>query len=313
MPAPTAARPLMILALDHRDSFEKSLFHVDPKAPGDDALASMRRVKSLVYQGLLAARPRLGDGMPGVLVDEELGAEVQRRAKDDGVVLAIPVEKSGEKVFDLEYGEHTEERVGLLDPDYVKVLVRMNPDDDPDATATQLRRLGELSSWLQSVSRPFLYELLVPASEAQLAKVGGDKDAYDRDLRPDLVVQVIRTNQEAGVEPALWKIEGLETADAARQVVAAARAGGRSEVGCIVLGRDAPQDAARSLAAGRRAGRRLRRVRDRPVDLGGRRRAVPEDRRRTRAGRRGRATGTPTSRRPTSTPAAPSRDICRGC
>lgn len=241
MPAPTAARPLMILALDHRDSFEKSLFHVDPKAPGDDALASMRRVKSLVYQGLLAARPRLGDGMPGVLVDEELGAEVQRRAKDDGVVLAIPVEKSGEKVFDLEYGEHTEERVGLLDPDYVKVLVRMNPDDDPDATATQLRRLGELSSWLQSVSRPFLYELLVPASEAQLAKVGGDKDAYDRDLRPDLVVQVIRTNQEAGVEPALWKIEGLETADAARQVVAAARAGGRSEVGCIVLGRDAPQ------------------------------------------------------------------------
>jgi myo-inositol catabolism protein IolC len=82
----------------------------------------------------------------------------------------------------------------------------------------------------------------VPASEAQLAKVGGDKDAYDRDLRPSLVVDVIAVNQGAGVEPLLWKIEGLETADAAREVVRAARSGGRDEVGCIVLGRDAAQD-----------------------------------------------------------------------
>lgn len=239
---PTAEQPLMILALDHRDSFEKSLFHVDPQAPGEEALASMRRVKSLVYQGLLQARADLDAGIPGVLVDEDLGADVQHRAKADGVVLAIPVEKSGETVFDLEYGEHTEEKVGLIDPDYVKVLVRMNPDDDPEATATQLRRLGELSSWLHSIDKPFLYELLVPASDRQLAEVGGDKDAYDRNVRPGLVVEVIRANQAAGVEPQLWKIEGLETADAAREVVAACRAGGRADVGCIVLGRDAPQD-----------------------------------------------------------------------
>lgn len=242
MPAPTADHPLMILALDHRDSFEKTLFHVDPKAPGDEALASMRRAKSLVYEGLLLARGDLGAGTPGVLVDELLGAEIQERAADDGVVLAIPVEKSGEKVFDLEYGDQTAEHVGRIDPDYVKVLVRMNPDDEPDDTQKQLERLAQLSAWLRSIGKPFLYELLVPASDKQLAEVGGDKDAYDRDLRPALVVEVIKANQEAGVEPQLWKIEGLETADAAREVVAACRGGGRPEVGCIVLGRDAPQE-----------------------------------------------------------------------
>ena len=237
MESPTAAHPLMILALDHRDSYEK-LF---ADAPGDHG-AAMRRSKQLVYEGLLAARPSLGDGVPGVLIDEDLGAEVQEQTREDGVTLAIPVEKSGEKVFELEYGEATETHVGHIAPDLVKVLVRMNPADDPATTQLQLHRLGELSSWLHSISMPFLYELLVPASDEQLASVSGDADAYDRDLRPGLVVEVIKANQDAGVEPDLWKIEGLETADAAREVVTAARAGGRDAVGCIVLGRDAPQE-----------------------------------------------------------------------
>jgi myo-inositol catabolism protein IolC len=237
MEMPSAQHPLMILALDHRDSFEKMFAKVS-----GDRHPAMRRCKLLVYEGLLAARPELGDGVAGVLVDEDLGSEVQEAAHDDGVTLAIPVEKSGERVFQLEYGDATEAHVGHIAPDYVKVLVRMNPDDDGETTRTQLRRLGELSSWLHSISMPFLYELLVPASDEQLASVGGDQDAYDRDLRPALVEDVIRANQAAGVEPDLWKIEGLETTDAARGVVAAARSGGRDHVGCIVLGRDAPID-----------------------------------------------------------------------
>lgn len=237
MEMPSAQNPLMILALDHRDSYEKMF--ADLKG---DLGGAMRRSKLLVYEGLLAARPSLGDGTPGVLVDEDLGAEVQEQAQHDGVTLAIPVEKSGEKIFQLEYGDATEAHVGHIAPDYVKVLVRMNPSDDPSSTRLQLSRLGELSSWLHSISLPFLYELLVPASDDQLASVGGDGDAYDRDVRPGLVVDVIRANQEASVEPDLWKIEGLETPDAAREVVAAARAGGRDSVSCIVLGRDAPRD-----------------------------------------------------------------------
>jgi myo-inositol catabolism protein IolC len=235
MEIPSAEHPLMILALDHRDSFAKMFAEGDRDA--------MQRAKTLVYEGLLAARPQLGDGTPGVLVDEDLGAEVQRRAHDDGITLAVPVEKSGQRLFSLEFGLDTAAHVAKSAPDYVKVLVRMNPDDLQSDIDTQLERLAALSTWLRDDVRiTFLYELLVPATDEQLAKVGGDKDAYDREVRPGLVVRVIEANQAAGVEPVLWKIEGLETADAAREVVAAARAGGRNSVGCIVLGRDAPQD-----------------------------------------------------------------------
>jgi myo-inositol catabolism protein IolC len=87
---------------------------------------------------------------------------------------------------------------------------------------------------------PLLYELLVPATDEQRAAAGGETDAYDRDLRPDLVIQVIADNQAAGVEPAIWKVEGLETAEAARAIVSQIRTGGRDDVCAVVLGRDAP-------------------------------------------------------------------------
>jgi myo-inositol catabolism protein IolC len=234
----------MILALDHRDSFEKTLFHVENDSPTEDQLAAMRKAKTLVYEGLLAARADLTDGIPGILVDELLGADVQKRAKDDGIVLAMPVEKSGEKLFQLEYGDHTAEHVLAIRPDYVKVLVRMNPADSEADTQAQLEPLAKLSTWLSShdVRIPLIYELLVPATQQQLASVGGDRDAYDRDVRPGLVEHVIAAHHRAGVEPALWKIEGLEKADDAHDIVAAARAGHRRDVGLIVLGRDAPQD-----------------------------------------------------------------------
>ena len=55
-------------------------------------------------------------------------------------------------------------------------------------------------------------------------------------------MQVIADNQAAGVEPSIWKVEGLETADAARAVMGQIRAGGREHIDAIVLGRDAPAE-----------------------------------------------------------------------
>jgi myo-inositol catabolism protein IolC len=52
---------------------------------------------------------------------------------------------------------------------------------------------------------------------------------------------VIADNQAHGVEPTLWKVEGLETVEAARQVAEQAKAGGRT-ADLIVLGRDAPAE-----------------------------------------------------------------------
>ena len=51
------------------------------------------------------------------------------------------------------------------------------------------------------------------------------------------MVLAIRQLQDAGVEPDVWKIEGLDRHEGCVKVVAAARRNGRDKVGCIVLGR----------------------------------------------------------------------------
>src|SRR5581483_10762380 len=99
-------------------------------------------------------------------------------------------------------------------------------------------RLSRLSQYLQSAGRSlFMFELLVPAEKAQLDRLNGDKKAYDLEVRPRLMVETIHELQDAGVEPDVWKIEGLDRSEDCEKVVVAARCNGRDRVGCIVLGR----------------------------------------------------------------------------
>jgi myo-inositol catabolism protein IolC len=64
----------------------------------------------------------------------------------------------------------------------------------------------------------------------------GDQHLYDHDLRPSLMI-AIKELQNAGVEPDVWKIEGLDQRDDCAAVVTAAQRGERAKVGCIILGR----------------------------------------------------------------------------
>jgi myo-inositol catabolism protein IolC len=82
-----------------------------------------------------------------------------------------------------------------------------------------------------------MFELLVPATHEQSDRLNDDRGLYDRDLRPSLMVASIKELQHAGVEPDIWKIEGLDRRADCEAVVASARRDGRGEVGCIVLGR----------------------------------------------------------------------------
>lgn len=233
--------PLFILAMDHRASFGKTLFEVKDDNPGPEQVAAMKSAKLMIFEGLQAALPAVSYGRAGVLVDERYGQGVidAARGSGSGVVLAIPVEASGHDWFTLEWGDQWLEHVETIKPDYAKILVRDNPGFDPAQREEQFGRLAQVSSGLHGIGVPLLYELLVPATAAQLDRAGHDAGAYDRDIRPGLVAQVIADNQAHGVEPALWKVEGLETIEAAQQVAAQARAGGRS-ADLIVLGRDAP-------------------------------------------------------------------------
>ena len=81
----------------------------------------------------------------------------------------------------------------------------------------------------------------MPAEAAQLAEFGGDAARYDVELRPQLVLRTMAELQDAGVEPDLWKIEGLDRSEDCRRVAGQARIGGREHVTCIVLGRGADE------------------------------------------------------------------------
>ncbi|MHB1131558.1 MAG: 2-deoxy-5-keto-D-gluconate 6-phosphate aldolase domain-containing protein [Chloroflexota bacterium] len=229
-----------MLAFDHRASFTHDLFGLSA-TPTPTEAAQVSEAKEIIFEGFLqvlaAGAPR---DAPGVLVDEAFGSEVAGRARAAGVLLAMPVEASGRKEFDFEYGDAFGEHIERFDPAFAKVLVRYNPED-PEGNATQTERLKRLSDWLHARGRLFLFELLVPATSAQLAAVGGDSDRYDREARPELMVRAVAELQDAGVEPDIWKIEGLETREDGARVAEQARSGGRSRVCCVVLGRGASQ------------------------------------------------------------------------
>ena len=231
------------MAMDHRESFGKTLFDVKDGDPGDAQLAAMKSAKQLIFEGLREAVPMMASGRAGVLVDERYGQEVIDEVVAGGtpVVLAVPVEASGHDWFTLEWADQWLEHVERIKPGYAKVLVRDNPDFNAARRERQLGQLAQVSAGLAKIGVPLLYELLVPATDAQLGQAGQDADAYDRDIRPGLVVKVIADNQARGVEPALWKVEGLETVEAAQQVAGQAKAGGRL-ADLIVLGRDAPAE-----------------------------------------------------------------------
>jgi myo-inositol catabolism protein IolC len=235
--------PLFILAMDHRNSFGKTLFGVKDDNPDSAQLAAMQAAKMLVFQGLEQAQTKLSWGHAGILVDEQYGQAVidAVRAAPGPITLAVPIEASGHDWFTPQWGKEWLEHVERIRPDYAKVLVRDNPAFDRDDREQQFDKLADVSARLHKIHVPLLYELLVPGTAEQLATVGGDAFAYDRDVRPALVIQVLADNQAHGIEPTIWKVEGLETVEAGRQVARQARAGGRS-ADLIVLGRDAPEE-----------------------------------------------------------------------
>lgn len=228
-------RPLYILPFDHRGSFQKSLFGWKGTLTSEQT-AQIAAAKAVIYDGYLAAK--VPKNLTGILVDEQFGADVLRDASEHGIATACPAEKSGQEEFDFEYGDEFAKHIEAFKPTFCKVLVRYNPEGDAALNQTQATRLKRLSEYLHGQSRSkFMFELLVPAEQAELEELHGDKQAYDRELRPKLMVQAIEQLQDAGVEPDVWKIEGLDDREDCVRVVEAARRGGRDRVSCIILGR----------------------------------------------------------------------------
>lgn len=231
-------RPLYILPFDHRGSFQTKMFGWKGALTAEQT-AEIAAAKQVIYDGFKAA---IGDGVPeekaGILTDEQFGAAILRDAAAHRYTRACCVEKSGQEEFEFEYGEEFAKHIESIQPTFSKVLVRYNPGGDAALNERQAGRLKQLSDYLhRDGGNLFMFELIVPAVQSQVDKVCGDKYAYDRQIRPQLMVQAIKELQQAGVEPDVWKVEGLDRREDCEDVVAAARRGGRDKVGIIILGR----------------------------------------------------------------------------
>ncbi len=229
-------RPLYVLPFDHRSSYIKGLFHWQQPLTKKQT-AEVAASKQLIYEGFKKA---VADGVPrenaAILVDEEFGAVILRDAASRGHITCMSIEKSGQEEFDFEYGEDFARHLEEFNPTFGKVLVRYNPEGDAELNQRQEARLRRLSEYLARTRRLFMFELLVPPQKAQLERIGGQA-AYDKNLRPNLMIETIRALQDAEVEPDVWKVEGLDLRQDCEKIVEVARRDGRTNVGCIILGR----------------------------------------------------------------------------
>jgi myo-inositol catabolism protein IolC len=238
-------QPLYLLPFDHRHSYVTGMFHAAPPLNVDQRQAVIDS-KRVIYDGF---RQAVMCGVPidfaGILVDEEFGADILLDARSNGFVTALSTEKSGADEFEFEYGEAFAQHIEIFQPTFAKALVRFNPEADAALNERQTRRLKRLSDYCRGARQKFMFELLVPPTNAQLDRVGG-ADRYDRHIRPALMLDTIRTLQDSGVEPDIWKVEGLHRPDDCERIVEMARHDGRDEVSCIVLGHGADEEKVRS-------------------------------------------------------------------
>ena len=132
---------LYILAFDHRGSFQKKMFGISGD-PSPEQTSTIADAKSVIFEGFKRA---LDEGAPkdaaGILIDEQFGADAAREAKASGILLAMPVEKSGRDDFDFEYGDDFGAHIESFDPAFSKVLVRYNTAADRDMNRAQNERL----------------------------------------------------------------------------------------------------------------------------------------------------------------------------
>ena len=232
------------LAFDHRNSLRRDFMHLTGQ-PAPEQHAIMVAAKGIVADALIAAAPQVSPDSPVLLIDHEYGGEFVPRAQAAGIGVAMPVEESGQAELRYLCGGHPERVIAAHHPDYVKVLIRYNPDGGTDdMNARQRARLRQLSNWLEGRPERLMLELLVPPEPAQLAAAADDQSRFDRETRAALTVAAIDQIAGDGLRPALWKIEGPESLQDAARIAEAVRSV-QADAGCLVLGRGADDAAVR--------------------------------------------------------------------
>ncbi len=231
-------KSLFVMPFDHRGSFQEKLFGIKGRQPNAEETKEIASYKMVIYEGYKkAVKAGVAPETSGILVDEQFGTDIIADAHKNGFNVSVPAEKSGQEEFDFEYGSDFKAHIEKFNPTFVKVLVRYNTEGDAITNRRQAERLKQLSDYLHSVDRKFMFELLVPATKEQLARCNGSTATFDTSMRPTLMIQAMQELVDRGVEADVWKLEGIENAADSKRVADQARKGGRNDVGVIVLGR----------------------------------------------------------------------------
>lgn len=233
-------KPLYILAFDHRATFVTELFNkknISDLSP--EETEKIKEFKMLIYKGFKKAIENLvPEDKAAILVDEEFGEEVLLDAKQNGFITILTIEKSGQSGFEFKYEDY-KNHIEKFKPQFIKVLIKYNPKDSDILKQRQEEKLKIISDYAHNNNYKFLLEVLVLPTKEQLHEVSGDKERYDSILRPELTAEVIRTLLSKGIEPDIWKLEGMETENDYAGVIAEAKSGGRNNVNIVILGRGA--------------------------------------------------------------------------
>lgn len=218
---------LYILPFDHRSNFRKFF--------GEDA-KKIKDYKHLIYEGILWA---IKHGAPkevvAILVDEEYGLEVLVEAKTAGLRRILTLEKSGVPELELEGGQKFAERLDKWNPEYGKVLISYSPNDNSDKNSRVKEKLKMVSEACAARNIKFLLEVLIIKTEADSDV---SVEAFEMHLRPELIRTTIREFYAEGIEPQIWKIEGIDDPIELSEVALTVQSGNRLDRGLVILGRD---------------------------------------------------------------------------
>ena len=228
---------LFILPFDHRKSFLKNMFGIENREPSSDEIEKAKELKEVIFMGFKWAleKNKIPKNSAAILVDDQLGEKVITEAIASGYTVCISTEKSGQEEFEFEHGTDFGKALDKYRPSFAKALVNYNPEGDKKLNTQQRQKLKKLSDFCKERGYGLIIEPLVPATDDQMRRVDGNKRRYDNELRPDLMVKMIKEMRDDGISPDTWKIEGLENPDAYQVLVEAIG----PNANAIILGRGA--------------------------------------------------------------------------
>jgi len=208
---------LFILPFDHRSSFAK-LFGFTGENLAPEQKETITGAKEIIYE---AFKKAVEQGIPkdqaAILVDEEYGNNIIKDAIKNNFSVILTTEKSGQEEFSFEYGDDFAQHIEKYKPAIVKALVRYFPNSNYDELKT-------LSDFCHEKGYKFLVEVLTENKTSLEA------------------VAAIKLFQNLGIEPDIWKLEGMETEKEYLDIVTQAQIGDRQEVKVVILGRGETQE-----------------------------------------------------------------------